>query len=161
MSGRAGAAWGRGAAIVRDEDRPVSAEGDHDLGDAAAEQLARRLDNPLVAGDRAPQQAAELGCIAGAPDTTMLMGMGVAIPHGTNEAKDAVRRTGVVLQQYPEGVDFDGEKAYLLFGIAGKGEEHLEVLAAICKVLEDEEVLERMKTTDDVAWIVEKLNASK
>lgn len=93
--------------------------------------------------------------------TSVYMGMGVAIPHGTNEAKDAVRRTGVVLQQYPEGVDFDGEKAYLLFGIAGKGEEHLEVLAAICKVLEDEEVLERMKTTDDVAWIVEKLNASK
>lgn len=93
--------------------------------------------------------------------TSVYMGMGVAIPHGTNEAKDAVRRTGVVLQQYPEGVDFDGEKAYLLFGIAGKGEEHLEVLATICKVLEDEEVLERMKTTDDVAWIVEKLNASK
>ncbi|WP_270574835.1 PTS mannitol transporter subunit IICBA [Candidatus Collinsella stercoripullorum] len=93
--------------------------------------------------------------------TSVYMGMGVAIPHGTNEAKDAVKRTGVVLQQYPEGVDFDGEKAYLLFGIAGKGEEHLEVLAAICKVLEDEEVLERMKTTDDVAWIVEKLNASK
>lgn len=93
--------------------------------------------------------------------TSVYMGMGVAIPHGTNEAKDAVRRTGVVLQQYPEGVDFDGEKAYLLFGIAGKGEEHLEVLAAICKVLEDEEVLEQMKTTDDVAWIVEKLNASK
>lgn len=93
--------------------------------------------------------------------TSVYMGMGVAIPHGTNEAKDAVKRTGVVLQQYPEGVDFDGEKAYLLFGIAGKGEEHLEVLAAICKVLEDEEVLEQMKTTDDVAWIVEKLNASK
>lgn len=93
--------------------------------------------------------------------TSVYMGMGVAIPHGTNEAKDAVKRTGAVLQQYPEGVDFDGEKAYLLFGIAGKGEEHLEVLAAICKVLEDEEVLEQMKTTDDVAWIVEKLNASK
>ncbi len=93
--------------------------------------------------------------------TSVYMGMGVAIPHGTSEAKDAVKRTGVVLQQYPEGVDFDGEKAYLLFGIAGKGEEHLEVLAAICKVLEDEEVLEQMKTTDDVAWIVEKLNASK
>ena len=28
----------------------------------------------------------------------------------------------------PEGVDFGGEKAYLVFGIAGKGEEHLEVL---------------------------------
>ena len=90
--------------------------------------------------------------------TSVYMGMGVAIPHGTNEAKDAVRRTGVVLQQYPEGVDFDGEKAYLLFGIAGKGNEHLEVLAAVCKAIEDEAVLEKMKTTDDVDWIVSVLN---
>ncbi len=93
--------------------------------------------------------------------TSVYMGMGVAIPHGTNEAKDAVHRTGVVLQQYPEGVDFDGEKAYLLFGIAGKGNEHLEVLAAVCKAIEDEAVLEKMKTTDDVDWIVSVLNQAK
>ena len=84
---------------------------------------------------------------------SVYMGMGVAIPHGTAEAKDAVQKTGVVLQQYPDGIDFDGEKAYLLFGIAGKGNEHLEVLAAICQVLEDEAVLEKMKTTTDTAWI--------
>ena len=90
--------------------------------------------------------------------TSVYMGMGVAIPHGTNEAKDAVKQTGVVLQQYPDGIDFDGEKAYLLFGIAGKGNEHLEVLAAVCKAIEDEAVLEKMKTTDDVAWIAEVLN---
>lgn len=93
--------------------------------------------------------------------TSVYMGMGVAIPHGTNEAKDAVHRTGVVLQQYPEGVDFDGEKAYLLFGIAGKGNEHLEVLAAVCKAIEDEAVLDKMKTTDDVDWIVSVLNQVK
>ena len=93
--------------------------------------------------------------------TSVYMGMGVAIPHGTGDAKDHVAKTGVVLQQDPEGVDFDGEKAYLLFGIAGKGNEHLEVLASICKVLEDESVLEKMKTTDDVAWIAETLNAAK
>ncbi|MDM8299445.1 PTS mannitol transporter subunit IICBA [Collinsella tanakaei] len=90
--------------------------------------------------------------------TSVYMGMGVAIPHGTNEAKDAVKQTGVVLQQYPDGIDFDGEKAYLLFGIAGKGNEHLEVLAAVCKAIEDVAVLEKMKTTDDVAWIAEVLN---
>ena len=28
--------------------------------------------------------------------------------------------------QYPEGVDFDGEKAQLVFGIAGIGDEHLD-----------------------------------
>ena len=90
--------------------------------------------------------------------TSVYLGMGIAIPHGTGEAKDSVQKTGVVLQQYPDGVDFDGEKAYLLFGIAGKGNEHLDAISAICTVLEDEEVLEKMKTTDDVDWILEQLS---
>lgn len=90
--------------------------------------------------------------------TSVYIGMGIAIPHGTNEAKDSVVRTGVVLQQYPEGVDFDGERAQLVFGIAGRGEEHLEVLANICRILEDEAVLEKMKTTADVDWVVRVLS---
>ncbi|WP_072370431.1 PTS mannitol transporter subunit IICBA [Thermophilibacter mediterraneus] len=90
--------------------------------------------------------------------TSVYIGMGIAIPHGTNEAKDSVERTGVVLQQYPEGVEFDGERAQLVFGIAGKGEEHLEVLANICRILEDEAVLEKMKTTGDVDWVVDVLS---
>ncbi|WP_346696164.1 PTS mannitol transporter subunit IICBA [Thermophilibacter mediterraneus] len=90
--------------------------------------------------------------------TSVYIGMGIAIPHGTNEAKDSVERTGVVLQQYPEGVEFDGERAQLVFGIAGKGEEHLEVLANICRILEDEAVLEKMKTTSDVDWVVDVLS---
>ena len=86
--------------------------------------------------------------------TSVCIGMGIAIPHGTKEAKESVEHTGVVLQQYPEGVDFDGERAQLVFGIAGKGDEHLEVLANICRILEDEEVLQKMKTTDDVEWVL-------
>lgn len=93
--------------------------------------------------------------------TSVYIGMGIAIPHGTNDAKEAVEKTGVVLQQYPDGVDFDGEKAYLVFGIAGRGEEHLEVLANICRILEDESVLERMKTTDDVDWVVDVLSGRR
>lgn len=93
--------------------------------------------------------------------TSVYIGMGIAIPHGTNDAKEAVEKTDVVLQQYPDGVDFDGEKAYLVFGIAGKGEEHLEVLANICRILEDESVLERMKTTDDVDWVVDVLSGRR
>lgn len=90
--------------------------------------------------------------------TSVYIGMGIAIPHGTNEAKDAVQKTGVVLQQYPAGVPWGDEKAQLVFGIAGKGEEHLEVLANICRILEDEAVLEKMKTTDDVDWVVSVLS---
>lgn len=90
---------------------------------------------------------------------TTYMGMGVAIPHGTSQAKDTVKKTGIVLMQYPEGVDFGDEKAQLIFGIAGIGDEHLDLLSKICGMLEDEDVLETLKTTNDVDWILEQLNA--
>ena len=89
---------------------------------------------------------------------TTYMGMGVAIPHGTSQAKGTVKKTGIVFLQYPEGVDFDDEKAQLVFGIAGIGDEHLDLLAKICEVLEDEEVLEKMKTTSDLDWVMERLS---
>ena len=89
---------------------------------------------------------------------TTYMGMGVAIPHGTSQAKGTVKKTGIVFLQYPEGVDFGDEKAQLVFGIAGIGDEHLDLLAKICEVLEDEEVLEKMKTTSDLDWVMERLS---
>lgn len=73
------------------------------------------------------------------------MGLGVAIPHGTSEAKDEVKKTGIVLLQYPEGVDFGDEKAYLVFGIAGIDNEHLDLLAKIGTVIEEEENLDKLK----------------
>lgn len=89
---------------------------------------------------------------------TTYMGMGVAIPHGTSQAKGAVKKTGIVYLQYPDGVDFGDEKAYMVFGIAGIGNEHLDLLAKICDVLEDESVVETMKTTNDVEWILKTLS---
>lgn len=89
---------------------------------------------------------------------TTYMGMGVAIPHGTSQAKGTVKRTGIVLMQYPEGVDFGDEKAQLVFGIAGVGDEHLDLLGKICTVLEDEDTLEKLKTTNDIDWIMKQLN---
>ena len=86
------------------------------------------------------------------------MGMGVAIPHGTSQAKNTVKKTGIVLMQYPEGVDFGDEKAQLVFGIAGIGDEHLDLLSKICEMLEDEEILETLKTTNNIEWILERLN---
>lgn len=89
---------------------------------------------------------------------TTYMGMGLAIPHGTTDAKGSVKKTGIVLVQYPEGVDFGDEKAQLVFGIAGIGDEHLDLLSKICEALEDESVMEQMKTTTDVEWILKQLS---
>lgn len=88
---------------------------------------------------------------------TTYMGMGIAIPHGTTQAKGTVKKTGIVLFQYPEGVSFGDEKANLVFGIAGIGNEHLDLLSKICETLEDEDTLEKMKTTGDVNWILKQL----
>ena len=89
---------------------------------------------------------------------TTYMGMGVAIPHGTTQAKGTVKKTGIVLLQYPEGVDYGSEKAQLVFGIAGIGDEHLDLLSKLCTLLEDEALLETLKTTDDVEWVLEQLS---
>lgn len=82
------------------------------------------------------------------------MGMGVAIPHGTSNAKETVKKSGIVVMQYPEGVDFGDEKAYLVIGIAGVGDEHLEILGNIVASLEDEELLETLKRNADVDTIM-------
>ena len=82
------------------------------------------------------------------------MGMGVAIPHGTSNAKETVKKSGIVVMQYPEGVDFGDETAYLVIGIAGVGDEHLEILGNIVASLEDEELLETLKKNADVDTIM-------
>ena len=89
---------------------------------------------------------------------TTYMGMGVAIPHGTTQAKGTVKKTGIVLLQYPKGVNFGDEDAQLVFGIAGIGDEHLDLLSKICTLLEDENLLETLKTTGDIDWVLSKLS---
>ncbi len=129
------------------------------------------LNQPSVTKEEAINKAGELLVARGAVDPSYVdamqdrermvstyMGMGIAIPHGTTQAKGAVKKTAISMVQYPEGVDFGAEKAQLVFGIAGIGDEHLDLLAKIASCLEDPETLEKMKTTDDVDWILEKLS---
>lgn len=79
---------------------------------------------------------------------TTYLGMGFAIPHGTNEAKKSIKSTGIVVLQFPNGVQFDDELAYILIGIAGKDNEHLEILSKI-SVLIDDELCEKLKNEQD------------
>ncbi|HEY3437906.1 MAG TPA: PTS sugar transporter subunit IIA [Actinotalea sp.] len=65
------------------------------------------------------------------------MGSYLAIPHGTNEAKGAVKRSAMCLVRYDEPVDWDGNPVRVVVGIAGVGDEHLEVLSRIALVFAD------------------------
>lgn len=80
---------------------------------------------------------------------TTYIGMGVAIPHGIGEAKKNIKKSGIVVLQFPNGIQFDDEKAYLVIGIAGIGDEHIKILSNIAVVLEDEEITKELYTTGD------------
>ncbi|ACX83177.1 EIICBA-Mtl [Aggregatibacter actinomycetemcomitans] len=90
------------------------------------------------------------------------LGEGVAVPHGTIEAKDAVLKTGIVVCQYPEGVRFTGEEdgiAKLVVGIAAKNNEHIQVVSAITNALDSDEAIELLTTTNDVEKVLALLKA--
>lgn len=73
------------------------------------------------------------------------VGNHVAIPHGLEESRGAIKESGVSIVQVPEGVAFpDGEIAYVFIGIAGKDNSHLEILSVITSSLIDEENVERI-----------------
>ncbi|MFC3418909.1 PTS sugar transporter subunit IIA [Salinicoccus hispanicus] len=72
------------------------------------------------------------------------MGNGLAIPHGTDEGKTSVIKSGLSLVQVPGGVDFDGNEAKVVLGIAGKNNEHLEMLQKIAVLFSEEENAEKV-----------------
>ncbi|RQD75890.1 MAG: PTS mannitol transporter subunit IICBA [Halanaerobium sp. MSAO_Bac5] len=89
-------------------------------------------------------------------DLTTYIGQGVAIPHGVGSAKKKIKKTGISILQFPEGVDFDGNTAYLVIGIAGLGNEHLKVLANLSELIEEDETAEKLRKTDDLDYIYNK-----
>ncbi|OTQ73779.1 MULTISPECIES: fused PTS fructose transporter subunit IIA/HPr protein [unclassified Gilliamella] len=75
------------------------------------------------------------------------LGIGIAIPHGTPKTRHLVKKTGVQVFCFPEGVEWgdDGEKAYLAIGIAASSDEHLELLRQLTHVLGADGVEDRIK----------------
>lgn len=83
--------------------------------------------------------------------STTYLGNYVAIPHGTVEGKQEIEKTGIVIFQYPEGIDFgNGNIAYFLIGIAAKSNEHIEIISHLSDVIEDEEEVLKLKEEKDI-----------
>ncbi len=73
------------------------------------------------------------------------MGNGLAIPHGTNEAKDTIRRTGMSFVRYPEPIDWNGKPAEFVVGIAGAGKDHMALLTQIAQVFLNADEVARLR----------------
>lgn len=73
------------------------------------------------------------------------MGNGLAIPHGTNAAKDSIITTGISFVRYDEPVDWNGKPAEFVVGIAGAGKDHLDLLNQIAHVFLNPDDVARLR----------------
>lgn len=151
------------------------------LNDPALEDLARRVTpaaKPILtpdmivlgakatASEEAIKQAGELLVKGGYVEEVYVekmlereriistyIGMGIAVPHGNSGSHEHIMHSGISITQYTGGVDFDGEKAYLVIGIAGTDDKHMDILTSLSTILSDEEILEQVKNTNDKMYI--------
>ena len=89
------------------------------------------------------------------------MGNGLAIPHGTNEAKDAILASALSVVRYDGGVDWSGDPATFVIGIAGVGDEHLDILSRIAILFSEEDDVARLaaaQTPEELYALLSEVN---
>lgn len=122
------------------------------------DKAIERVGKLLVANGYVKENYIE-GMKAREEEVTTYMGNGVAIPHGMNEYKKQIMESGIVIAQYPNGVDFgSGNTAYVVIGIAGIGDEHIEILSKIALTIQYEENVEKLrnaKTPEEIMSIID------
>ncbi|MDJ0347799.1 PTS sugar transporter subunit IIA [Cryobacterium sp. PH29-G1] len=90
------------------------------------------------------------------------MGNGLAIPHGTNDAKESILRSALSLVRYEEPIDWNGQPVRFAVAIAGLNNEHLEILSKIAIVFSDEDEVQKLidaGTAEDIFRLLEEVNA--
>ena len=92
------------------------------------------------------------GMLAREQQTSTFLGNGIAIPHGTLDTRSMVKKTGVQVFQFPQGIEWgEGNIAYVVIGIAARSDEHLSLLRQLTHVLSDEDTAEKLAKITDVA----------
>lgn len=72
------------------------------------------------------------------------MGNGLALPHGVEAAKKDIKASGIAVMIFPEGTDWAGNEVNVVIGIAGVGEEHLQILSVIAEKMLDENTVKQL-----------------
>lgn len=91
------------------------------------------------------------GMLAREQQTSTFLGNGIAIPHGTLDTRSMVKKTGVQVFQFPQGIEWgEGNIAYVVIGIAARSDEHLSLLRQLTHVLSDEDTAAKLAKITDV-----------
>lgn len=90
-------------------------------------------------------------------DLTTYIGNDLAIPHGEYDVKDYVKTTGMAVMIYPDGVEWNGNKARIVIGIAANGAAHMEILSNIALKLCDMDTVNQIVESKDINYIYDVL----
>ena len=130
--------------------------------------LNESFDNKITAIKKAGQILLDRGCVDPEYIDAMIerdekvsvyIGNGVAIPHGVAGSEKFIKASGVSFIQVPEGVDFgEGKKAYIVIGIAGVNDEHLDILAKLAITCSDLDKVEQLRTADSKKKVIDILS---
>jgi PTS system mannitol-specific IIA component len=89
------------------------------------------------------------------------MGNYLAIPHGTNESKDSIKRSALSVVRYTEPIEWGGDGNEVLFalGIAGYQGGHMDILSRIAIVFSDTDEVDKLVAARSAQEIYDLLNA--
>ncbi|WP_293169479.1 PTS sugar transporter subunit IIA [Microcella sp.] len=85
------------------------------------------------------------------------MGNGLAIPHGTNEAKEAILASALTIVRYDEPIDWDGNPVRVVAAIAGKDGGHMAVLSSLALVFSDDSAVEQLLAAESPQQVLDLL----
>lgn len=87
------------------------------------------------------------------------MGNFLAIPHGTNEAKDSIKKSALSVIRYDPPIDWDGNEVRFAVGIAGVNNGHLEILGKIAVVFSDMDEVDKLLAASSAEEVYDLLHA--
>ncbi|MGV3714050.1 PTS sugar transporter subunit IIA [Pseudolysinimonas sp.] len=124
-------------------------------GDARTRDDAIREVGALLVDAGAVTQAYADAMFDREASVSTYMGNLLAIPHGTNEAKDGILSSALAFVRYDEPIDWDGNPVRFVVGIAGKGDDHLGILSGIAIAFSDEATVAKMTAASTPQEIVD------
>ena len=148
------------------EPAPAAATSETDEADAVLKLSSIVLDGSATDRDGAITEAGDLLVASGNVDAgyvaamherersvSTYMGNLLAIPHGTNEAKSMITKSSISVVRYPNAIDWNGNPVKFVIGIAGAGNDHLELLGKIAEVFLDESQIANLEQASSPAQV--------
>ncbi|MFT4227898.1 PTS sugar transporter subunit IIA, partial [Micropruina sp.] len=145
---------------------PAAAASETDEADAVLKLSSIVLEGSATDRDGAITEAGNLLVASGNVDAgyvaamhereksvSTYMGNLLAIPHGTNEAKSMITKSSISVVRYPNAIDWNGNPVKFVIGIAGAGNDHLELLGKIAEVFLDESQIANLEQASSPAQV--------